>query len=76
MLYKIPTVKNIKVDLNPWWNIIKIILLLDNKLSLIIKKGITIIWATDEYATRRLKSDWNTQINLLITSINMKYDNV
>jgi hypothetical protein len=37
----------------------------DKILFLKIKKGITIIWETEEYAMSRLKSDWKQQTTVL-----------
>ena len=64
-MYKIPTLINIKVDLRPCKSITMTRLWTDKILFLKIKKGITIIWETEEYAMSRLKSDWKQQTTVL-----------
>lgn len=48
IVYKIPTLINIKVELRPWKSITIIKLCTERKLLPIIRKGITIICATEE----------------------------
>lgn len=57
-LYVNPTSINKIGELKPWKNIIRIRDLKESKVFEIRRKGIAIIWETEEYATRRLKSDW------------------
>lgn len=57
-LYVKPTSINKMGELKPWKNIIRTKDLKDSKVFEISRKGIAIMWETEEYATNRLKSDW------------------
>lgn len=61
MEYRSPTNMNIRGDLIPWKNMSKMEPFKPIKDEDKIRIGTPIIWDTEEYATKRLKSDWKQQ---------------